>query len=131
MREMLRLNAEAARCLREGLHIEFGCASEKLASLAEPPGERPFDVYREWLTRQDEARALLEQIGGESADSSAVIEIDLAAHRPIVLCALNGQLRACIEVLGETDDAEKRALVNRIRIIEGAIRAIPGPAGPS
>jgi hypothetical protein len=116
--------AAVARPLREGLHTEFGIAAEQIAGLAENIGERPFEVYREPLTRQDEARTLLEQIGGATPNPPAAVPVDLDMHRPMLLRALEEQQRSYRERLSDMNDTEQQAATERIQSLHAVIWAI-------
>jgi DNA-binding NarL/FixJ family response regulator len=117
--------AKLARCTREGLHIEFGVAAERLAGLCERAGERPFEVYREPLKRQDEARALLQEIGGKTPNPPASVEID-PAHRSILLRTLEEQRRSYVERLDELNDDEQRAANERVQELDVLICTVEG-----
>ncbi len=121
---LVTVPAEVARPLREGLHTEFGIAAEQIMSLVENIGERPFKVYREPLTRQDEARALLEQIGGETPNPPVPISVDLDLHRPMLLRALEEQERSYAERLSDMNDTEQQAATKRVQSLQAVIGTI-------
>lgn len=121
---LLTVPAEVVRPLREGLHTEFGIAAEQIADLAENIGERPFEVYQEPLVRQDEARALLEQISGETPNPPAPVSVDLDVHRPILLRALEGEQRSYRERLSDMNGTEQQAATERVQSLHAVIWTI-------
>jgi hypothetical protein len=115
--------ASAARELREGLHTEFGDPAEQIALIAARSGERPFEAYRQHLVRQDEARALLEQIGGETPDPPVPVEVDLS-HRLVVLRALEGQRSGYKERMTDMSNTEQRRATELVQDLHTLICAI-------
>lgn len=119
---ILTVPAEVARPLREGLHTGFRIAAEQIAALAKPMGERSFEIYRKPLTLQDEARALLEEIGGETPEPARDIEVNLSAHRPLLLQTLEAQQRSYSERLADMDDSEQREATERVQELHATLQ---------
>lgn len=122
------------RLLREGLHTEFGIAAERIASLSERMGERSCEIYREPWARQNEAYALLEEIGGETPVPPVPIEVDLVVHRPILLRTLREQQRSYAERLDEMEGDEQQRATEWVQDLHTFACAVkrhrPGTDGP-
>ncbi len=123
MSSTIRVSAELARCVREGLHTEFGTAAEHIASLAQHLGERPFEVYQEPVRHQTEALALLEEIGGQTPYPPVPIEVD-PVHIPILLRVSEGQQQSYIERLEDMPSDEQRTATERVHELLIFIRTI-------
>jgi hypothetical protein len=93
MSSTLIVPTEMLDCLRSGLHIELGDVAE---AISEATDGRKRQAHPEWFTelfgRFDAIRALLAVVGWSTSAPDQDVEVDIDAHRDVLLVALTSQL---------------------------------------
>ncbi|HEX5307629.1 MAG TPA: hypothetical protein VFW38_00955 [Solirubrobacteraceae bacterium] len=117
----ITIPARIVRYLREALHSQLGMAAEDIGQASHEGGRVQPALYAEPLARFDRIRALLDLIGWKDETDETPAIVNLVAHRPALLTALQAQLET-ERNLGEDDPslkgAEKQIACARRRVAD-------------
>lgn len=124
---MTTIPAAAVLRLREALYGQLGDVAEELASAERTPGREILGDWYEPVARFDRTRALLDAIGWSERDPEPDVEVDLEAHRQVIVTALSDQMEAERHLMAERGQAaekqRQRACLHAL-IIESFMAAI-------
>jgi hypothetical protein len=124
MSATLAVPATLAKCVREGLHIEIGNASEQVTDWTQFPRELHVEIYREPLRIQCEALAVLEEVGGVTPVPPAPFEVNLDKHHSMMLRVIHEQRESYIDRKDEVEGSQQRKMSDLIREFDSLVAEV-------
>jgi hypothetical protein len=115
--ELVTVPAQLVEAVRDGVYAELRTVALGVAEATETPGHSAYPMrYQEHRERFNAACALLDAIGWASAPATADAQVDLTAHRTVLLAAVAGAREDAADALEDVTtrrekDPHKRELI--------------------
>ncbi len=115
-----RIPAKLVEALREGVYAELRAVAQGIADATETPEHSLYPMrYQEHRERFNAVCALLDAIGWAGTSATSDLQVDLQAHRSVLLAALVGAREDAADAVGDVaagrqkDPAKCRLITER------------------
>jgi len=127
--------AKLVEALREGVYGELRAVAEEVVETTQTPGHSLYPMrYQEHRERFNAACALLDAIGWAATPATAELQVNLLAHRTVLLAALVGAREDAADALGDvtegrqTDPDKRRLIAERAQDLRELAAAVEAQA---
>ncbi len=128
-----RIPAKLVEALREGVYAELRAVAQGIVEATQTPGHSLYPMrYQEHRERFNAVCALLDAIGWAGTPATSDVQVDLQAHRSVLLAALVGAREDAADAVGDVtagrqkDPGKCRLITERaqeLSVLAGVVEA--------
>jgi hypothetical protein len=112
--QMLMLPPAMVEHLRTGLYRELQLTVTEIATISSKHGKRIAGPYRDPIYRMNVVKGLLDAVGWELDQSATGVRVDMSDYRVLVLTVLQRRLDTELDILNNTESAERLEVERRV-----------------